>query len=161
MQLWTHEEWRAHASSWRYLWHCQRWHYSSVLKRIKVAILVLALYALIIRWFNDQLGGALSVPSSTLSLQVASIGLLLVFRTNQVSGRVTEARALWGALHRHCSTIGEPNEPQDVTNPYATPQPFTPTTHKPSKDLPNPRDPVQRYTNPPTLPQALMCPHKP
>jgi hypothetical protein len=107
MQLWTHTEWDVHTSFWRYWWHIKNWHMSSVLKRIRAPVAALALYAVIVRWLNECCEGRLSLPLAAVSLQGASIGLLLVFRTNQVASRVTEARALWGAVSRHCVTIAD------------------------------------------------------
>ena len=66
------------------------------------------LYALAARWVNEHvLAGRLALPASALSLQGASIGLLLVFRTNAAAARVVESRTLWGTLARHAVDIAQ------------------------------------------------------
>eukprot|EP00929_Paragymnodinium_shiwhaense_P103317 TRINITY_DN66730_c0_g1_i1.p1 TRINITY_DN66730_c0_g1~~TRINITY_DN66730_c0_g1_i1.p1 ORF type:complete len:473 (+),score=46.37 TRINITY_DN66730_c0_g1_i1:49-1467(+) len=107
MQMWTHADWQLHSSRMRFWWHCRNWFMSTVLKRIKIPVLTLVIFSVLIRLINEQLGGVLSVPLAAVTLQGASIGLLLVFRTNSASARVSEARTWWGALARHCVTIAD------------------------------------------------------
>ena len=108
MQIWDHHAWRQHTSVWRFAWHLQHWRHSTVLKRIAAPLCALVLYALAARWVNEHLlPGRLALPAGALSLQGASIGLLLVFRTNAAAARVVESRTLWGTLARHAVDIAQ------------------------------------------------------
>ncbi|KAJ1453323.1 Bestrophin, RFP-TM, chloride channel-domain-containing protein [Pelagophyceae sp. CCMP2097] len=100
MLVWDHATWRRHQSMWRYVWYLQTWHMSTVLKRISGPVVALVVWTLFIRHANFICGGALTLPAVAVSIPAASIGLLLVFRTNQANARVNEARKLWGMLGR-------------------------------------------------------------
>ena len=83
------------------MWTLQTWHSSTVLKRIWGPLVALSLYAILVRWLDVQLGGALTLPAYSVTVPSSAIGLLLVFRTNQANARLNNARDLWGGLSRN------------------------------------------------------------
>merc|ERR1711966_401575 len=80
----------------------KNWPHSSILKSIRKPIVMLLILTGAIIVFNRfatliGFGRLLQLPLAPLSLQAASIGLLLVFRTNQTHDRLKEdQRALGG-----------------------------------------------------------------
>ena len=118
--LWDMSVWNEHRSPGRWAKLVRRWPESSVLRAIRVPLLAILAFASFVVAFNrlhsgcdfmmSALGGGmvgacellaalpqLVLPLAPLSLQAASIGLLLTFRANQTHDRLKEgAKALAG-----------------------------------------------------------------
>ena len=94
-RLWERSTWEAHRSSYRWLEFLRDWPNSSILASIRGPLLsLLAISAALVAY--NRLRPArlplLALPLAPLSLQATSIGLLLVFRTNQAHERLKEAQ---------------------------------------------------------------------
>lgn len=104
-KFWDKGIWAAHRSQWRWVRYLQGWRRSTILKSIKLPMLGLLVFAglvltinRIVAWLFDIPGPWLRLPQTPLSLQSASIGLILVFRTNQTHDRLREAQKEMGRL---------------------------------------------------------------
>ncbi|KAL1523630.1 hypothetical protein AB1Y20_018566 [Prymnesium parvum] len=101
--LWDKRSWKRHRSLGRWWLFVRNWPSSSILKSIRPLINVLLLFTLLIIAVNRLaehagLGRPLQLPLAPLSLQAASIGLLVVFRNNQTHDRLKEAQRALGGL---------------------------------------------------------------
>eukprot|EP00966_Prymnesium_polylepis_P199165 4614923-Prymnesium_polylepis.1 len=102
-RLWDKESWTQHRDVNRW-WHFVRnWPHSSILKSIRLPVMALLYFTVAVIVINRALGlvglgKPLQLPLAPLSLQAASIGLLLVFRTNQTHDRLKEAQRSLGGL---------------------------------------------------------------
>lgn len=111
-RLWDAETWAAHRSSGRWLRMIRTWPESSIMRRISgpmIALLLLTSVVVILNrgmYYGANVEKAwITLPSAPLSLQAASIGLLLVFRTNQTHDRLKEAQRAVGSLGALASEI--------------------------------------------------------
>ena len=97
--LWDRHTWRAHKSEWRWVTLLRHWPRSSILHAIRVPFLIIGLLTTGLLVLNRLLLGVrLTLPLAPLSLQAASIGLLLVFRNNQTHDRLKEAQRALGGM---------------------------------------------------------------
>jgi len=96
-QLFSHETWSAYTGKspfQRWLRTGLTWRYSTVLASVWPICLFLSLWAYMVALLPVALLPRTSpIP---LTLTGSAIGLLLVFRVNNLYGRVAEARLLWG-----------------------------------------------------------------
>ena len=104
--LWNREAWAAHRSEDRWRRFVRHWPQSSILRAIKKPMLDILLITTVVIVVNRLLvalalveKAPLTLPLAPISLQAASIGLLLVFRNNQTHSRLAEAQKAMGGLH--------------------------------------------------------------
>ena len=101
-RLWDAETWQAHRSVSRWANIVWYWPSSSILKAIRVPFMSIIAFTVAAIAFNRLLESAgmfrLTMPLAPISLQSASIGLLLVFRNNQTHDRLKEAQRACGGL---------------------------------------------------------------
>ena len=102
--VWGAREWRDHARSSRHVRNVVGWFRSTILLEIWPAVLVAMGWALLVRRLDLP-----PLPLAPLGFQASSIGLLLVFRTNQAASRVHDARRLLGVVKTRgidaCATL--------------------------------------------------------
>ena len=100
--LWDARAWEAHRSAWRWYEMIAKWPYSSILWAMRVplyGIMSFTVTIIVLNWQLARLGlSPLTLPLAPLSLQAASIGLLVVFRNNQTHDRLKEAQHALGSL---------------------------------------------------------------
>ena len=103
-RLWDKTSWTQHRSINRWWLFIRNWPQSSILQAIKLPIYTLLLITVVIMAFNRAVAilfgidRVLQLPLAPLSLQAASIGLLVVFRNNQTHDRLKEAQRSLGGL---------------------------------------------------------------
>jgi len=97
-RAWTRETWDKHRSQYRWVRFIQGWWKSTVLRAIRLPLLCFVFWAAAVLVFNRVVWllcdrfPVLRLPMTPLSLQAASIGLVMVFRTNQTNDRFREAQ---------------------------------------------------------------------
>lgn len=107
--LWNRANWEQHRSQHRWLRFVGGWWRSHILRAIllplaffvSLAVAVLSINRVV--WHVTGTFPLLRLPMTPLSLQAASIGLVLVFRTNQTNDRLREAQkqvAIMSAVER-------------------------------------------------------------
>ena len=101
--LWDQRMWKEHRSVWRWKEMITKWPASSVLRAIRLPLCVLVAFTLCVLLLNRAFAAAgvalrLTLPLAPLSLQAATMGLLLVFRNNQTHDRLKEAQRALGSL---------------------------------------------------------------
>ena len=101
--LWDAQTWKEHRSEWRWKDIVLKWPHSSVLRAMRVPFCGFLIWTVFVLAFNRALSaagwfGPLTLPLAPLSLQAASIGLLVVFRNNQTHDRLKEAQRSLGGL---------------------------------------------------------------
>ena len=100
MTLWDRSVWEAHRSGGRWRHFILDWPKSSILAAIRGPLLSLIAMSVALAVFNRWSSRLprLTLPLAPLSLQATSIGLMLVFRTNQAHERFKEAQCTVGGL---------------------------------------------------------------
>ena len=93
--IWDAETWAQHRSSYRYWDNVLRISVSTVLRANWHSIAFFVAWGQVVRLLDVG-----RLPLAPLTLQASSIGLLLVFRTNQAGARVSEARRAMGTITR-------------------------------------------------------------
>lgn len=101
--LWDTASWKKHRSVKRWWFFVRNWPQSSILNHLIPlfrALLAFTIAILVINRVTEcyGLGRVLQLPLAPLSLQAASIGLLLVFRNNQTHDRLKEAQIALGGM---------------------------------------------------------------
>lgn len=101
--LWDAASWSHHRATIRWWLFIRDWPKSSILNSIRPLLSILALFTATIVCLNRLAeaygwGKPLQLPLAPLSLQAASIGLLVVFRNNQTHDRLKEAQRALGGL---------------------------------------------------------------
>mmetsp|Transcript_43056 Transcript_43056/g.99048 ORF Transcript_43056/g.99048 Transcript_43056/m.99048 type:complete len:408 (+) Transcript_43056:67-1290(+) len=98
-RLWDSVLWSEHRSEGRWLRYLRGWPRSTILRAIRLPFGGLLAFALCVLLFNrlvwcidESMYPLLRLPQTPLGLQAASIGLILVFRTNQTHDRLREAQ---------------------------------------------------------------------
>eukprot|EP00746_Dinoflagellata_sp_MGD_P024376 gnl/MRDRNA2_/MRDRNA2_157209_c0_seq1.p1 gnl/MRDRNA2_/MRDRNA2_157209_c0~~gnl/MRDRNA2_/MRDRNA2_157209_c0_seq1.p1 ORF type:complete len:434 (-),score=64.32 gnl/MRDRNA2_/MRDRNA2_157209_c0_seq1:202-1311(-) len=104
-RLWTQATWKDHRSQWRWVRFIKGWSKSSILRAMQVPMTGLICFAVavcicnrIIEFVLDEDFPRLTLPQTPLGLQASSIGLILVFRTNQTHDRLEEGQKVMGQL---------------------------------------------------------------
>lgn len=103
-RLWNRRIWDTHRSEYRWVRFVRGWLKSSTLKAMRLPLTVLLVWGAAVLTFNrlyylySGQFPLLRLPQTPLSLQAASIGLILVFRTNQTNDRLREAQKEMGRL---------------------------------------------------------------
>ena len=102
--VWGARQWRAHSRRSRHVRNVVGWFRSTILLEIWPALLVAMGWALIVRRLDLP-----PLPLAPSGFQASSIGLLLVFRTNQAASRVHDARRPLGVVKTRgidaCATL--------------------------------------------------------
>lgn len=91
--VWSATQWRAHSRRSRHVRNIVGCFRSTILREIWPALVVAIVWALVVRRLHLP-----PLPLAHLGFQASSIGLLLVFRTNQAAQRVHDARRLIGVV---------------------------------------------------------------
>lgn len=102
--IYTHEDWVRHRSSSRFFQRAMTTLKSGIYANVFRPVLLTTAVATIVVAWNDLLVGSfrslpqLWLPMAPFTLSSASLGLLLVFRTNTGYARWDEARKAWGLI---------------------------------------------------------------
>lgn len=99
-EVWDDAMWRRHTGKWRHLVHIGMLRRATVTAAIWPLMVLVVGWALVVRALD--LG---RLPLAPLTLSASSIGLLLVFRTNQAAARASEARRLLGLVKRRAADL--------------------------------------------------------
>ena len=98
--VWDGAMWEDHHSTWRYYRNLARIHKSTVFQSVWPFVAAMVVYSLLVQYFCTA-----QLSLGTRSSQASSIGLLLVFRTNQAAARALEGRRVLGTIKRQATSI--------------------------------------------------------
>ena len=95
--IYTHEDWKRHRDPSRFFKRALTIFRSGIYWNIRLPVkFVTSVSMFVVLWNTLFKGFQLSLPLQPFTLSSASLGLLLVFRTNTGYGRWDEARKCWG-----------------------------------------------------------------
>ncbi|KAJ8604434.1 hypothetical protein CTAYLR_000885 [Chrysophaeum taylorii] len=97
-RLWSHADWHAHLSVWRYARHIFLWPTSTIAWRIFPVCCIVVCWALAVKELAKSVRFRLELPFTCGLLFGQAITLLLTLRTNQSMARLQEARAVFNKV---------------------------------------------------------------
>eukprot|EP00884_Botryococcus_braunii_P014354 jgi/Botrbrau1/2291/Bobra.101_2s0114.1 len=106
--VFTHDDWVAHRSTWRYFRHIKGLFASRIVRALVPPLLVVGLFAIFICCYETLRKDGAYIPSwwpaltlddnEPFQMTAFAISLLLVFRTTESYTRWAEARKIWGGI---------------------------------------------------------------